>query len=206
MLIEDYATAEKALKIIVEQGEGAKTGQHTVPIDPVNPKARLEELPHYTKFQRIADGIEPIGPIWNVPDDPQFFMNEENETADALSKLFNAAYCYVLHLIDVLYETSGADVRPGASSERWKLERMFVSAMQGLLANIAEIMVTSPLGPDPFGGDEKLQMAPTFQYVELPETGKLQHLIDLCDKAITHAPQLGGDNSVRWLLAKMPDV
>ncbi|WP_165978194.1 ferritin-like domain-containing protein [Actinomadura darangshiensis] len=206
MLIKDYATAETALKVIVEQGEGAKTGQHTVPIDPVNPKAGLDELPHHTKFQRIADGIEPIGPIWNVPDDPQFFMYEENETADALSKLFNAAYCYVLHLIDVLYETSGADVRPGSASERWKLERMFISAMQGVLANIAEIMVALPLGPDPFGGTEELQMAPTFQYVELPETGKRQHLIDLCDKAITHAPQLGGDNSVRWLLAKMPDV
>lgn len=206
LLIKDFETAQSALRVIVEQGEGAKAEQRKVSIDPINPKPGMDELPHYTKFQRIADGIEPIGPVWNVPDDPQFFMYEENKAADSINKLFNACYCYVLHFVDVLYRTPGTDVRPGASSKRWNLERMFISAMQGLLANIAEIMVSQPLGPDPLGGKEELQMAPTFQYVDLPKTGKKQHLIDLCDKAITYVPQLGGDNSVRWLLDKMPDL
>jgi hypothetical protein len=40
----------------------------------------------------------------------------------------------------------------------------------------------------------------------LPRIGKRDHLIQLCDVAMRYFPVLGGDNSVRWLLAKMPDL
>lgn len=205
MVVKDLVTAKEAMRMIVEQGEGADPTRPSVPIDPLNPRAGLDELPHYTKFQRIADGIEPIGPVWKVPTDPKSFMYEDDEAAASIDRLFNATYCYVLHLIDTLYQTPGTDVRPGNTSRRWYLERMFISAMQGLLANIAEIMVAQPCRSGPMAED-KLQMAPSFEYVGPPTIPWKRHLIELCDKAIVHFPQLGGDNSVRWLLAGMPDV
>ncbi|GAA1563350.1 ferritin-like protein [Actinomadura kijaniata] len=205
MPVKDLKTAEQALKMIVDQGEGADPSRPSVPIDPLHPTPGLDELPHYTKFQRIAEGIEPIGPTWKVPTDPKSFQYLDDKAADGINSLFNAAYCYVLHLIDVLYQTPATDVVPGRHSTRYGYERQFVSAMQGLLANIAEIMVATPVAGGPLAGD-KLQMAPTFEYVRLPSTGKKKHLIELCDKAVTHFPQLGGDNGVRWLLEKMPDI
>ncbi|MFJ9841295.1 hypothetical protein ACIRYZ_12600 [Kitasatospora sp. NPDC101155] len=46
---------------------------------------------------------------------------------------------------------------------------------------------------------------PTFEFHRLPATGKKLHLMGLCDAAMVHFPQLGGDNSVRWLIGKLPD-
>ncbi|TDC42320.1 hypothetical protein E1281_36325 [Actinomadura sp. KC345] len=205
LLVEDLKTADQALKMIIDQGEGAEQVNPSVPIDPLYPRPGLDELPHYTKFQRIADGIEPIGPTWKVPTDPKGAQYIDDKAATSINKLFNAAYCYVLHLIDVLYTTPSTDVVRGQRSKRYGYERQFVSAMQGLLANIAEIMVDTPFKTGPLA-DRKLQIAPTFEYVRLPSEDKKKHLIKLCDEAIPHFPQLGGDNSVRWLLDEMPDV
>jgi hypothetical protein len=198
----DLKTALAAVKLIVEQGEGADPANPSVPIDPLDPKPGLDELPHYTKFQRIADKIEPAGPLWRLPTSPKGFEYRQDEAATAINDLFNAVYCYVLHLIDVVYATSSDDLQAGAKSRRWELERLFLSAMQGLLANLAEIMVARPL----HSSLGQHTIGPTFEYVRLPETGKKKRLIDLCDKAMVHFPELGGDNSVRWLMDKMPDV
>ncbi|NDU72990.1 hypothetical protein GWI34_10140 [Actinomadura sp. DSM 109109] len=205
LLVRDLKTAKQALTLIIDQGEGADPDRPSVPIDPIYPTPGLDELPHYAKFERIADGIEPIGPTWKVPTDPKGFQYLDDGAAAAINDLFNAAYCYVLHLVDVLYTTPATDVVPGRPSTRYGRERQFISAMQGLLANIAETMVAVPFRNGPLA-DRELQMAPSFEYVALPEDGKKKHLIQLCDQAITHFPQLGGDNSVRWLLDKMPDV
>ncbi|WP_026413338.1 ferritin-like domain-containing protein [Actinomadura oligospora] len=202
-VVENLKTATQALKMIVDQGEGVDPKKPSVPIDPLNPKPGLDELPHYTKFQRIADGIEPIGPVWVVDTDPKSLQYLEDPAASSINDLFNAAYCYVLHMIDVIYSTSAEDIAPGARSRRYGLERSFMAAMQGVLSGIAEAMVARTLAP---GGLDDPQIAPTFEYVDLPATGKKKHLIDLCNKAIPHFPQLGGDNSTLWLLNKMPDI
>lgn len=203
-IVKDFKTADEAMKMIIDQGEGVDPDRPSVPIDPLNPKPGLDELPHYTKFQRIADGIEPIGPVWAIGTDPKAVQYTGDAAATSVNELFNAAYCYVLHMIDVLYATSSNDVRAGARSARYGLERTFLAAMQGVLVNIAELMVTRPLKhPLPEDG---LQIAPTFEYVELPATGRKAHLIDLCTKAMPHFPQLGGDNSTLWLLNRLPDV
>ncbi|MFC5185976.1 ferritin-like domain-containing protein [Actinomadura harenae] len=203
-VVEDLKTAQQALKMIVDQGEGVDPKKPSVPIDPLNPKPGLDELPHYTKFQRIAEGIEPIGPVWLVDTDPMSLDYVGDDAATSINDLFNAAYCYVLHMIDVLYATSAKDIAPGAKSKRYGLERTFMAAMQGVLASIAETMVAHTLTPNGVKGD--LQIAPTFEYVELPATGKKQHLINLCNEAVHHFPRLGGDNSTLWLLNRMPDI
>ncbi|MDL4817495.1 ferritin-like domain-containing protein [Actinomadura opuntiae] len=209
LAVENLATAQTALKMIVEQGEGADPKKPSVSIDPLKPKLGMDELPHYTKFQRIAEGVEAIGPVWKVPTDPKWFQYADDEAAAAVNDLFNAVYCYVLHFIDVLYRTPSAAVDARGRSLRYGYERTFVSAMQGLLANIAEIMVARPVQAGPLARDrsgDDTQIGPTFEYVELPESGRRKHLVDLCDKAARHFPALGGDNSVRWLLDKMPDL
>ncbi|GAA1905111.1 ferritin-like domain-containing protein [Streptantibioticus ferralitis] len=204
VLVHNLKTAKDALKIIVEQGEGIDPDKPSVPIDPLKPIPGLDELPHYTKFKRIADGVEPLGPVWALPTDPCAKMYDGDAAVKAVNTLFNAMYCYVLHMLDVMYHTPWKDVEPGKHSKRYGLERTFMSAMQGVLVTVADMMVATRTTV----GDLAVQYnaAPTFEYHKLPKTGKRKHLIELCDKAMTYFPQLGGDNSVRWLLGKMPDL
>ncbi|UQA97400.1 ferritin-like domain-containing protein [Streptomyces halobius] len=205
VLVHDLKSAQDAVKIIVEQGEGIDPKSPSVPIDPLNPKPGLDELPHYTKFKRIADGVEPLGNVYNLPTDPKStdYDKKREPAAHAINTLFNAAYCYTLHMLDVIYETSWKDLAPGKENHRYHLERTFISLMQGVLVTVAETMVASELNIGPLIPQNP---GPTFEFYQLPATGKKAHLIDLCEQAMHHFPQLGGDNSVLWLLNKMPDV
>jgi hypothetical protein len=204
VLVRDLKSAQDALKIIIEQGEGIDPDKPTVPIDPLKPIPGLDELPHYTKFKRIADEVEKLGSIWVVPRDPKAADYQHDEAVSSINELFNAVYCYVLHMLDVIYETPWDDVEPGKHSARYGMERTLMSAMQGVLVSVAEIMVATQVQPKA-GDTERVQAGPTFQYVELPEHDKVLHLKGLCEQAMRYFPQLGGDNSVHWLLGKLPE-
>jgi hypothetical protein len=204
LLVENLATALEAMKMIMEQGEGIDPGATTVPIDPLKPVPGLNEMPHYTKFKQIADGIDPLGPVWSLPTDPHAGDYQADEAVTHINTLFNASYCYVLHLLDVLYATSWKDMGPGAKNKRYHYERTFISAMQGILVSVAEAMVATQVAKGSYAG--KANAGPTFEYYQLPRIGKRDHLIQLCDAAMPYFPALGGDNGVRWLLGKMPDV
>ncbi len=204
LLVENLTTALEALTMIMEQGEGIDATAASVPIDPLNPTPGLNELPHYTKFKQIADGIDPLGPVWSLPTDPRATDYQADEAIASINTLFNASYCYVLHMLDLLYATSWADMKPGTTDKRYHYERTFISAMQGILVSVAEAMVSTPVTKGLYGG--KGNAGPSFEYYQLPRIGKRDHLIQLCDVAMQYFPALGGDNSVRWLLAKMPDV
>ncbi|PNG23642.1 ferritin-like domain-containing protein [Streptomyces cahuitamycinicus] len=222
--IKDLETAQEALKTIVEQGEGASPDMLTVPIDPLKPVPGLDEMPHYIKFKRIADGVEPIGPVWPLPTNPTAEIYRDDERVRSINTLFNAVYSYVLYMIDMVYTTSREDLTPGQDNPRYHYERTFISAMQGILVTVAQTMVATRVDIDQSSGtrlgptvhaDAAATMGPgpavitnagpTFEFHELPETGKKKHLMDLCDAAMVHFPQLGGDNSVRWLIGKLPD-
>ncbi|KJK55538.1 ferritin-like domain-containing protein [Saccharothrix sp. ST-888] len=205
VLVHDLKTALDALKIIVEQGEGVDPKRPSVPIDPLKPIPGLDELPHYTKFKRIADGVEPLGNVYNLPTDPKAvgYDKKTEPAAHAINTLFNAAYCYTMHMLDVIYDTSWKTLEPNKENKRYHLERTFISLMQGVLVRVAEIMVARPL-VHASGIPE--HMAPTFEFHQLPERGKKAHLIKLCEETMHHFPELGGDNSVLWLLNRMPDV
>ncbi|MFI9361520.1 ferritin-like protein [Kitasatospora sp. NPDC053057] len=201
--IKDLKTAQDALKIIVDQGEGTKDNKLSVPIDPLKPVPGLDEMPHYIKFKRIADGVEPIGPVWPLPTDPEAGLYADDHAVTSLNTLFNAVYCYVLHMIDVIYQTPRNDIQPGKQSPRYHYERTFMATMQGILVSIAEMMAaTQVMVPQAM----VVHAGPTFEFHKLPGSGKnKQHLMKLCDAAMVHFPQLGGDNSVRWLISKLPD-
>ena len=203
VLVTDLASAQGALKTIAEQGEGVDPGGPTVPIDPLDPTPGLDEMPHYTKFAQIAQGIDPLGPVWPLPTDPQAEDYLADQAVTAISDLFNAAYCYVLHMLDMIYATSWADLAPGSTNPRYHYERTFISAMQGILVSLAETMVATQIASGPYGGEANA--GPTFEYRQLPRIGKKEHLLDLCDEAMRYFPTLGGDNGVRWLIGKMPD-
>jgi hypothetical protein len=195
----DLPTALTAIEIIVEQGEGAAPGDDEVPTKfPYDPHTVPLELSHYAKFKAIADGIDTIGDVWPVPTDPS--AADFAEPAKQLATFFNAAYCYVLCMIDTLYHTTSATVEPGKSSPRYGLERTFIAAMGGLLYPIADLLVRQPAGAF------HLHAAPTFEYYELPEQGKKEHLEELCHGLVRHYPGLGGDDGVQQLIKKLPAV
>ncbi|TJZ54118.1 hypothetical protein FCH28_13035 [Streptomyces piniterrae] len=205
VLVHDLKSAQDAMKIIVEQGEGIDPKNPSVPINPLKPTPGLDELPHYTKFKRIADGVEPLGFVYNLPTDPKtaYYDEETEPEAHSINNLFNAAYCYTMHMLDVIYDTSWEGMEANKESLRYHLERTFISLMQGVLVTVAETMVASPLNVTT---TIQQNAAPTFEFYQLPETEKKAHLIKLCEEAMHYFPQLGGDNSALWLLNKMPDV
>lgn len=198
ILVCDLPTAIAAITTIVEQGEGMAPGDDNVPLTPTDPQLGLSELSHYAKFRRIAEAIDQIGDVWPVPTNPTA-PDYPGDVAE-LAALFNAAYTYLLAMIDALYATSRTTVAPGARSARYGLERAFIGAMNGVLFPIADLLVRQPL---PGGG----HAAPTFEYYEYaPSPSRKQQLAALCDRLVGRYPALGGDDGVRRLIGLLPSV
>jgi hypothetical protein len=57
-------------------------------------------------------------------------------------------------------------LKPGTKNKRYYYERTFISAMQGILVSVAEVMVATPVTKGPYGG--KGNAGPTFEYYQLP--------------------------------------
>lgn len=195
----DLKSATEAIHEIVEQGEGAKPGDPMAPREPTDPVAGKEEFSHYAKFQRIAEGIDPINETWRLPKDPT--VPDFDQPVRGLGEFFNAAYCYVLAMIDTLYTLSGDTRVPGKRSPRYGMERTFLAAMGGLLFPIADLLVRQPAAPD-----SDLNAAPTFEFYDFGSANKKQQLIEKCDALLGSFPSLGGDDGVRQLIEKLPEV
>jgi hypothetical protein len=198
IVVCDLPSACDAIDTIVEQGEGAKAGDEYVPLNIVKPQLGLDELSHYAKFERIAAGVDLIGDTWPVPVDP---------TADAfdgpardLARLFDAAYCYVLCMIDAIYNTTRTTTVAGERSPRYGLERTFIAAMGGVLFPIAAQLVTLPV-------ENGRHAAPTFGYYPFADSpSKKEQLVELCAEVTTSFPSLGGDDGVARQIALLPSV
>ncbi|MFD0205394.1 MULTISPECIES: ferritin-like domain-containing protein [Saccharothrix] len=202
IIVNDLHAALTAINVIVEQGEGMDPDQQVVPLDPADPKTDLAtglfEAPHYVKFKRIADGWELIGDVHPVPENPRVADYPETGHVRDLGVLASAAYTYVLAMLDEMYRTSGKDVKPGATSRRYGLERQFVAAMQGVLFGVIKELVRTPIKEGPHKGK---QAAPTFEFYEFPDDVPMtRHLQELCERVLPSYPALGGDNSVHWLI------
>ncbi|GAA0530473.1 hypothetical protein GCM10011581_28880 [Saccharopolyspora subtropica] len=238
ILIKNFKDVQAALRTIIEQGEGSENHHTTAPTDPENPRPGYEEFTHYEKFLRIKKHIEGIGAgnaeegydftiddphaVWPVIDDPRIADFApggplENQSVHALMQLFNAAYCYLLCILDKLFNTPTNDLRwgklPGTErdvlySRRYGLERNSIAIMQGVLYPIADRLVRTPLhtesrqpGPIPHAG-------PSFEYYEFPSgrQTKKQHLVELCEQAVKHFPELGGDDGVQRQINLLMDL
>jgi hypothetical protein len=196
----DLPSALQAIQTIVEQGEGADPDDPMVPLRPAGPQTGYDEYSHYAKFQRIAEGIDPIRDVWPVPTDPK--AADFDPPVRQLAELFNAAYCYVLCMIDALYETSARTVVAGQRSPRYGLERTFVAAMGGTLFPIADLLVRQPAKKR-----SRKHAAPTFEFHRFDRRKpKKDQLLAMCDDLLGAYPSLGGDDGVRRLLGKLPSV
>ena len=197
IVVTDIKTAHEAIDTIVEQGEGA-SGTGEVPLKPADPKKGLDELSHYMKFKAISEGVDVIGDVWPVPTNPK--VADYSDPVAKLATLFNAAYAYVLCMIDEIYATTRKTVASGNKSPRYGLERTFVAAMGGLLYPIGDLLVRQPLAPGH-------NAAPTFEFYEFADTpNRKAQLTALCDDILDDYPSLGGDNSVKWLIGLLPSV
>jgi len=198
LVVTDLPSALGAITTIVEQGEGAAPGDADVPMNPADPSFGYEELSHFAKFQRIAEGVDVIGSVWPVPTNPR--RSQFDGPVAALAELFDAAYCYVLCMIDAIYCATDKTVIAGKQSDRYGLERTFIAAMGGLLYPIADLLVRQP-------GRDGLNAAPAFGYYHFhDEPAKKVQLTALCDAVLGAFPSLGGDGGVRRLIDRLPDV
>lgn len=193
ILVCDLPSALQAIATIVEQGEGVTSGKSSVPLDPTDPTRGQSELSHYAKFRAIAEGVDGIGEVWPVPDNPR--AADFPAPVGALADLFNAAYAYLLCMIDAMFNTSSKD----DPQPRWGLQRSYLSAMQGILWPIADLLVRQPVP----GG----HAAPTFEFYPFdPASPRKDQLLAACAALLGHYPSLGGDNSVLHSIGLMPSV
>jgi hypothetical protein len=225
--VYNLKSAKDALKIIIEQGEGSAADHHKTPDRPDKPQPGYEEYTHYEKFVRIRKGIEGIGAgnaeigydfgidspcaTWPVVDNPHVEDYHDCPSIYSLMNLSNAAYCYLLCVLDGLFQKPTTDVRrvtvPGTEREefysyRYGLERNCIAAMQGILYPVAELLTRTPIKDD-----WPVNAGPPFQYYEFHSgKSKKEQLAELCEEAMRYFPELGGTDSVRRQISLLVSV
>ncbi|MGP4014882.1 ferritin-like domain-containing protein [Saccharopolyspora sp. 5N708] len=238
IVVNSLGTAKQALDIIIEQGEGSATDHKMVPKRPDKPVPGHEEFTHYEKFLRIKKNVEGIGAgnaeqdydftiddkdraTWPVLDNPKItdFAQQgkySSPRVHSLMNLFNATYCYMLCVLDRIFETSTNDMRwgraPGTDryelfSHRYGLERNGIAAMQGILYPIAELLARTPVADT--GLDDRGTAGPSFEYYEFGKIGagtRKRELEELCEHAIRWFPELGGEDGVRRQISLLIDI
>ena len=137
MLIGDGATADAALEIIIDQGEGLSDERWA---DPSH-----QELTHFYKFEQIAGGTVRIGPVWPVRANPK--SAEFPEPVAKLSRFFNALY-------GLTFVTMG-DLFSGEHEQRVVIDRLY-TLMSRCMTPIARHLVQQPISNDEHAG-------PTFE-------------------------------------------
>jgi hypothetical protein len=137
MLIHDKTSADRALEIIVDQGEGLSDEKWA---DPSH-----QELTHFYKFEQIASGVTPIGDVWPVMSDPK--TSKFPQEIRCVSDMFNALYGLMFVTMSDMFSGFGDQPRTVG---------MLYTLMSGCLAPIARYLVQHPI-------DQGLHAAPTFE-------------------------------------------
>jgi hypothetical protein len=143
MLINDRASADRALEIIVDQGEGLSDQKWA---DPSH-----QELTHFYKFEQIASGVTPIGDVWPVLNSPR--TSDFPSVIRPISDLFNAMYGLMFVSMDEIYRGNGQQTLAIGA---------LYTLMSRCLAPVARYLVQLPI-------DRGLHAAPTFE--RFPFTG-----------------------------------
>ncbi|RLV10407.1 hypothetical protein CTZ27_04180 [Streptomyces griseocarneus] len=229
LIVVDEESALNAMRIIVDQGEGAPHDRGMLP-DPVVRDPRKfppeeigkQQQSHYNKFSDIATGLDGIGVvlddngrqkytidnaevIWPVLDDPDVTKVTADQSVKDLMELSNAIYCYLLALLDVIYQTPMEALAPAdrnlfTQSDRYGYERGFIAVMQGVLYPVCDLLVRTPLTKG-----ASVHAGPPFQYHAFTKAPKAE-LAELCEKLLTSYPELGGDDGVQRQISLLPDI
>lgn len=137
MLIHDAASADRALDIIIEQGEGLSDHRWA--------DASHQELTHFYKFEQIASGTSPIGPVWPVRANPK--TADFPEAVARLSDLFNALYSLMFVTMGDLFSIE---------QDQGEVVGRLYGLMTGCMTPTATVLVQHPIS------DEE-NAAPTFE-------------------------------------------
>jgi len=165
MLVNDGSSADRALEIIVDQGEGLSDHRWA---DPSH-----QELTHFYKFEQIASGSSPIGPVWPVRTNPK--------TADfpapiaTLSDLFNALY-------GLMFVTMG-DLFSGEQDQDDVIGRLY-SLMTGCMTPTARTLVRQAIADDE-------NAAPTFEVYQF-DSDPWNETLALAESIVEDYPDLEG--------------
>ena len=127
VMVTDLASAREAIEVIVHQGEGL--GEHRW-ADPSH-----QELTHYAKLRRIADGKVAIGPVLPVRTDPR--VADYPADVARVATLANASYQAIFLVLHALYEPM---------DDKSLLVRPLYGLMKHVLAPLARHLGTRDLG------------------------------------------------------------
>jgi hypothetical protein len=163
-LIEDAASADEAIHVIVHQGEGVSDEKWADPLH--------QELTHYYKFLQIAEGRAPLGMVRPAPVNPR--LADYPPHVQPVARLFNAAYRY-------LYLTMDAIFQPNA--DRDALVGRLYRIMSGVLSPVAHHLFTLSIGNGAVA-------APTFEIHEYETDDPISELRQLAESAGRGHPQL----------------
>lgn len=137
LLVHDRESADRALEIIVDQGEGLKDHLWA---DPAH-----QELTHFHKFLQIANGETALGPVWPLPDDPRTV--DFPQALQPVSDLFNALYGLTFLTMARLFS---------GKRRQGSFVRRLYGLMSGAMAPVARYLVQQPISADH-------NAAPTFE-------------------------------------------
>jgi hypothetical protein len=167
MLVDDIDSACAAIEVIVHQGEGLSESRWA--------DESQRELTHYYKLLSILDGTSPLGEVRPLPTDPRTAAYPAH--LQPVSHLFNAAYRFVVLLLDELY--SPVADKTGLVGELYRV-------MTQVMAPLARWLVRQPY----LDG----VAAPTFEVVDVPSPAR-DHLVALAADVAAAHPELAGVNA-----------
>ena len=181
--VTDLDSAMSAMQTIIEQGEGIRRSHYD--------DASKRELAHYFKFERIAEGVAPLGDVWPVAKNPK--TAEYSESLRDLSNLFNGCYCYMLLALEDIF------ILTDAAEKHRLVFRGLYSIMSSVMPQLARMMMMQPIAD---GADE--HAGPTFEYIHFEHgVSKESQLEELCRQA---QGTNGGLDRVFSIIGTLPDM
>jgi len=170
VLVKDVDSAVEAATIIVEQGEGNNQSQFEDPSD--------TEVAHYFRFQAILQqGVQ--GTTINVFPNPLTDDLPHESPEYAVSRLFDACYCFLLLAIERTYTISKAT----DPDKRSKTTGIYVEFMTNVIRRLAVFLVQQD---SPAPAQKGYKCAPAFNLYdfykeggEIPPLAQIQGLLQV---------------------------
>lgn len=164
MRIEDMASAVEAIEVIVHQGEGLSDERWA---DPSH-----QELTHYYKLVKIAEGTSPLGDVLPVGTNPK--TADYPEHLRPVSDLFNAIFRGLFLVLNRVFD--------GESDQARGVGVLYI-LMADVLSQLASFLVAQPIGDGNVA-------APTFEIFEFASGQPLEESISIAEEAASLHPQL----------------
>lgn len=162
--VRDVASARDVIEVIVHQGEGLSTERWA---DPAH-----QELTHYFKLLRIADGHAPLGEVRPVPTNPS--VADYPDDIRAVADLFNALYRYSFLVLDEIFS--------GSPSQGELVGRLY-GVMVGAMGVVGRFLVDHRLA-------DGTNAAPTFEVYEFVSSDPVAELAAMANAVAERWPEL----------------